>query len=96
MANNDFTAAAEKHLNLLKQYTPVLAKVHGQSHPELSEVRDLVKSLTGKIKNNDRDLQTEFTRLKEITGNYEVPADGCETYEAVYSMLRELDEAYIG
>ena len=40
------------------------------------------------------DLSQEFARLREITGGYTVPGDVCETYEAVYNMLAELDRAY--
>ena len=40
------------------------------------------------------DLREEFTRIREISNNYEVPGDVCETYEAVYHMLAKLDKAY--
>ena len=38
-------------------------------------------------------MDNEFKQLREITDNYTVPSDVCETYEAVYNMLSELDEA---
>ena len=40
------------------------------------------------------DLNEEFAQLREITNNYTVPEDVCESYEAVYKMLAELDQAY--
>ncbi len=40
------------------------------------------------------DLDSEFTRLRAVTDNYTVPSDVCESYEAVYKMLLELDQAY--
>ncbi|NLM40178.1 MAG: iron-sulfur cluster repair di-iron protein, ric, partial [Firmicutes bacterium] len=40
------------------------------------------------------ELDAEFEKLRQITGNYTVPGDVCETYEAVYNMLAELDKAY--
>lgn len=40
------------------------------------------------------DLSEEFAKLREITANYTVPGDVCESYEAVYNMLAEVDEAY--
>ena len=43
---------------------------------------------------NKAALEREFTSLRDITDNYTVPADVCETYEAVYNMLAELDAAY--
>ncbi len=39
-------------------------------------------------------MSEEFSRLREITGNYTVPGDVCESYEAVYKMLAEIDAAY--
>jgi iron-sulfur cluster repair protein YtfE (RIC family) len=40
------------------------------------------------------ELNEEFAKLREITNNYTVPDDVCESYEAVYNMLAELDKAY--
>jgi regulator of cell morphogenesis and NO signaling len=40
------------------------------------------------------ELKEEFEKLREITNNYTVPTDVCESYEAVYNMLAELDKAY--
>ena len=37
---------------------------------------------------------TRSIKLREITDNYTVPGDVCESYEAVYNMLAELDKAY--
>lgn len=47
--------------------------------------------MKGKV---DADLKDKFARLRDITGNYSVPEDVCESYEAVYKMLEELDIAY--
>lgn len=94
MAKEIFKEKADQYLGLLKQYTPILTRVHGSNHPELSKVNELVKTLVGKMENKETDLTPEFSMLREVTGNYEVPGDGCETYEAVYRMLGELDEAH--
>ena len=40
------------------------------------------------------ELDSEFAQLRQVTGGYTVPGDVCESYEAVYNMLAELDEAY--
>ena len=34
-------------------------------------------------------LNAEFAQLREITKNYLVPDDVCESYEAVYRMLAD-------
>lgn len=92
-----FNQVKEGHLKTLDQYVPVVAKVHGGSHPEFYQVRKVYDELAKKVKDIEREmpeLNNEFSKLREITNNYTVPGDVCESYEAVYNMLAELDEAY--
>jgi len=92
-----FNEAAEKNFRILKQYVPVVARVHGGNHPEFHEVRRLFDAIIEKTKKagaNKPELSEEFARLREITDNYSVPGDVCESYEAVYNMLSEIDKAY--
>ncbi|MDD4566072.1 MAG: iron-sulfur cluster repair di-iron protein, ric [Eubacteriales bacterium] len=87
----------KNHFNTLEQYVPIVAKVHGGSHPEFHEVRKLFDSIVHKTKDagaNKPELNEEFVGLREITGNYTVPGDVCESYEAVYNILAEVDKAY--
>lgn len=92
-----FNEVKENNLKILSQYVPIVAKVHGPTHPEFYEVRDVFNTLIEKI-NTQRDdlpnLDEEFKQLQEITNNYQVPSDVCESYEAVYNLLKELNEAY--
>lgn len=81
----------------LGQYVPVVARVHGGSHPEFHEVKKIFDSIVVKTNEADSDtpqLNEEFAKLREITDNYTVPNDVCESYEAVYKMLSQLDKAY--
>ena len=98
MTNNQtFKKAYEKHLKTLKQYVPIVARVHGGTHPKFYEVRELFDTINVKAKEKSSatsDLTEEFAKLREITHNYTVPHDVCESYEAVYQMLAELDKAY--
>lgn len=92
-----FNQAKAKHLKTLNQYVPIVSKVHGKSHPEFYEVDRLFVELTGIIKkagSNIPRISEEFLKLREVTNNYTVPDDVCESYEAVYDMLSELDKAY--
>ncbi|BBL67802.1 iron-sulfur cluster repair di-iron protein, ric [Methanoculleus chikugoensis] len=92
-----FDEAMKKHLQTLKQYVPIVARVHGGNHPEFHEVRKLFDTIVKKTKDAGSDkpeLNEEFAKLREITDTYTVPGDVCESYEAVYSMLAELDRAY--
>lgn len=92
-----FNAAKEKHLKTLEQYVPIVARVHGKSHPEFYEVKKTFDEMVKKIKESEPhelELEQEFAKLREITKGYTVPDDVCESYEAVYNMLKELDKAY--
>ena len=92
-----FNAAKERNLERLSQYVPVVERVHGGSHPEFHDVKSVFEQLRTKIQAAGSDkpkLDSEFKELRQITDNYTVPGDVCESYEAVYNMLSELDSAY--
>ena len=92
-----FKQAKRKYFKTLEQYVPIVARVHGAHHPEFHDVRAQFDALVQKTREagtETPDLREEFTRIREISNNYEVPDDVCETYEAVYHMLSELDKAY--
>jgi len=92
-----FNEIKDSYIERLKMYVPIVARVHGEHHPEIYELRRIFEGLEKKIREAAQeipDLQEDFSRLREITGGYRVPEDVCETYEAVYKMLEELDKAY--
>ncbi|NLW56821.1 MAG: iron-sulfur cluster repair di-iron protein, ric [Firmicutes bacterium] len=92
-----FDQVITAHLKTLEQYVPIVARVHGKSHPEFHEVHKLFTAINEKIKaagSEKPELDHEFQELRKVTADYTVPGDVCESYEAVYRMLAELDEAY--
>lgn len=92
-----FNEAKKKYFQTLKKYVPVVARVHGNNHPEFHEVRKLFDKIIEKTKeagSKKPDLNEEFAGLREITNQYTVPGDVCESYKAVYNMLAETDQAY--
>lgn len=92
-----FDVVKARHFKTLEQYVPIVARVHGKSHPEFYEVQMIFDSIAKKIKESkaqELKLDEEFIKLREITKGYAVPDDVCESYEAVYNMLAELDRAY--
>lgn len=94
---NIFNEALEQNLGRLEQYVPVVARVHGGSHPEFHDVKRIFDEVSVKVKkagSEKPNLDNEFKELREITDNYTVPGDVCESYEAVYNMLEEVDKAY--
>jgi len=93
----EFNEVTKKNFPTLEQYVPIVSRVHGGNHPEFHEVRKLFDAINKKIKDAGSgrpELNEELTRLREITHNYTVPGDVCESYEAVYKMLAEINEAY--
>lgn len=89
----DFEVMKEKHLDRLAQYVPVVARVHGQAHPVFYKVEKVYGALVKEMAAGG-DLSALFTELSQLTGGYRVPDDVCESYEAVYAMLEDLDRAY--
>lgn len=97
MNKQTFNKAKAKYFRTLKQYVPIVARVHGNNHPEFHEVQNLFDAINQKMNESGLEgleLNKEFDKLREITNNYTVPEDVCESYEAVYKMLAELDKAY--
>lgn len=95
--NINFNELWKKHKKTLEQYVPVVAKVHGGSHPEFHKIHEVFNTINTKLnesKSEIPNLDEDFVNLKEISTNYTIPEDVCETYEAVYKMLKELDTAY--
>ena len=97
MANLTFNEAKEKHFERLEQFTPIVDRVHGDNHPEFHDVKvlwDSIEDKTAAAGSDKPELDVEFSKLRDVTNHYAVPNDVCESYEAVYNMLEEVDAAY--
>ena len=93
----EFKKVKDENIKTLELYVPIVARVHGGSHPEFHEVHRIFNEMIIKIKKTKLEkleLDKEFKELRKITDNYKVPTDTCESYEAVYNILSKLDEAY--
>ncbi|NLL47364.1 MAG: iron-sulfur cluster repair di-iron protein, ric [Firmicutes bacterium] len=93
----NFNQVKERTLKTLAQYVPIVARVHGESHPEFHDVHRVFQAMQVKLNENvggQPELEADFEQLRQITQNYTVPVDVCESYEAVYQMLADLDKAY--
>ncbi len=73
-------------------FTPILVRVHGAHHPELTQVHDLTQSIADTL--DPEQITALFAQLRRVTGDYEVPADGCEAFAATYQALRKADESH--
>ena len=94
MSKNITFSEANKTLEL---YVPIVARVHGGTHPEFHEVREIYDDIVKKVNEAGKEkaeLSEDFAKLRKVTNNYTIPAYVCESYEAVYNILAELDKAY--
>ena len=66
----------------LDKILPVVERVHGDHHPELHEVAKLYGGLK-----QGADVAAQ---LREVTGNFTVPADACPTFAKTYKDMEEL------
>lgn len=118
-----------KSLPELVYYTDKIAAVHGEKHPELSEVAGLFAEINSELlqhlKNEEENLfpavkeylksgsiearetiinqitqlssEHDFAggamdKINSITGNYKVPADGCNTYQVTFRLLEKFED----
>lgn len=77
----------------LQMIVPVVARVHGDSHPEFYEVKTIYDEIHENINKEGYDFEASFKKLRDITDNYKIPNDVCGTYEKVYKSLEALDNA---
>ena len=97
LKQESFSQTKKRYFKTLGQYLPTVERVHGGNHPEIHEVRSIFEVIVRKTQeagSQKPELHEEFTKLREITHGYSVPRDVCESYEAVYRMLGEIDDAY--
>lgn len=81
-----------QHIEQAAQFAPIVERVHGANHPELTRVRELTEAIhnLGETEN----ASELFAELREVTNNYALPADACEAFTATYESLNAADEAY--
>ncbi|MDO5684160.1 MAG: hypothetical protein Q4G46_15215 [Propionibacteriaceae bacterium] len=70
------------------ELAPIIERVHGEHHPELTRVREITEQLA----QADADTGSLFEELRSVTSNYAIPDDVCETFEATYQALQQLDQ----
>ncbi len=98
MYNVTFAGVLKEEVPLIEEYMPVLVKVHGENHPELAQVQEVFLKLNKKVQAEDidqLDIAPEFMEIRQITNNYTIPKDACETYIATYEMLQAVEIAYV-
>lgn len=77
-------------LKTAAQLAPLIERVHGAHHPELTRVREITQELQ-QPSNNATRKSALFTELRSVTDNYAIPNDVCGAFEATYQALAQSD-----
>lgn len=78
-----------QHLAQAAKLAPIVERVHGEHHPEMTRVREITETL---VRTDDRNITaTLFTELRDVTNNYAIPNGVCEAFEATYKSLEKAD-----
>ncbi|MGI6155128.1 MAG: hypothetical protein GX180_08690 [Enterococcus sp.] len=82
-----------ENLEQLDKFTRVVAKVHGENHPELHVVRATFLQMKDAVETTPTaDLRIYLNKIATITKNYTLPNDACQTYAATYELLKKASE----
>lgn len=73
----------------LDKILPVVARVHGEHHPELAQVVELYQDI------KTCPSKEGFEKLRKVTSDYKIPEDACPTYEKTYYDLEQLDREFV-
>lgn len=76
----------------LDRFVPIVERLHGDIHPVMYDIHDLYKEIVSDKENAEN--KEVFRKIRQITDGYKIPDDVCESYEAVYNMLEELEKYY--
>src|SRR5699024_9857216 len=97
MSEAVFQKLVKDNFEMLDLYTTAITRAHGKSHPETFKVRDIFEVIQARVVEageSTPNLVNTFKQLQEITDNYKIPHDVCQTYANTYEMLLELNKAY--
>lgn len=75
------------------ELAPIIERVHGEHHPELTRVRELTEQLAAA--GPGADVQAIFDELRVVTSDFAIPDDVCETFEATYEALQQVEQSRI-
>ena len=87
-SDKEVTDKASAQLEKAMELAPIVERVHGPGHPEMTRVRELTEAVS-----KNENLDEAFAELRTLTDNYAPPADTCETVEALYAALQTVDKS---
>ena len=78
-----------QNLRTAAQLAPIVERVHGGHHPELTRVREITHELQQSY--SAARSPELFAELREVTDNYAIPPGVCGAFEATYQALEQFD-----
>lgn len=88
----EIRAALEPHLTLEEQVVFPMIRGLDSAHESSSATREDLAVRIAKLKEEHVALGDQLDKLQELTGGYQVPADGCASYQALYMGLKQLED----
>jgi len=79
-----------RHTETAAHLAPIIERVHGAHHPELTRVREITEELQSS--DDSTTTITLFQELRTVTENYAIPDGVCEAFEATYHALESADK----
>ena len=81
----------EEEIAVLDKVLPVVVRVHGGVHAELSEVFSAYKKLRAALTEGG-DQKGPMDEIMRLTDHLKLPADACDAYKKVYKAFGRLAE----
>ena len=70
-----------------------VARVHGDTHPELNEISAIYPKLRAALKSEDHaEAASSLQRISELSDGFTLPADACPAYTRVYKAYQIIAE----
>lgn len=79
----------DQALTTAAELAPIIERVHGEHHPELTRVREITEQLAAAGPGTD--AASLFAELRTVTDDFAIPDDVCETFEATYAALERAE-----
>lgn len=76
------------------ELAPIVERVHGANHPELSRVRELTLGIADHP--DAARSASLWAELRDVTDTYTLPADACEGFTGFYEALAAADAQLVG
>lgn len=80
----------------LTKLVDLVARVHNDAHPHLAEVQERYHRVHGQLSTDapaDREaVLTDLAAIRELSDNFQTPADGCDGYRMMDRGLAEFVE----